>query len=45
MKDAVTPAQFAAASMLANLSPERLAVARAVLIEGKSYRSKDQIEV
>lgn len=37
MKDAVTPAQFAAASMLANLSPERLAVARAVLLEGKSY--------
>jgi len=30
-------AQFAAASMLARLSPERTLVARAVLVDGKTY--------
>jgi hypothetical protein len=37
MKNKMTPAQFAAASTLARLSADRSAVARAVLIDGKTY--------
>jgi hypothetical protein len=37
MKNRMTPAQFAAAAALARLSLDRCAVARAVLVDGKTY--------
>jgi hypothetical protein len=37
MSKHITPGEFAAAACIARLSPERIAVARAVLVEGKTY--------
>lgn len=37
MKKSMTSSQFAAAAVLAQMSAERTAVARAVLVDGKSY--------
>lgn len=37
MKNSMTSSQFAAAAVLAQMSAERTAVARAVLVDGKSY--------
>lgn len=37
MRKTMTPAQFAAAAVLARLSTDRTAVARSVLVDGSSY--------